>query len=293
MKLADLHIHTTFSDGIYTPEEIVKQALAVPLSAIAVTDHDNVAGYLATAEYLKNNNIPLKLVPGVEIDTFYGPKDVHVLGYYFDVANQELLAGLAWTRQGRTRRIKKIVAKINDLGYSLTMEEVLAEAKNSKSYGRPHIARVMVKKAYFPKVQDVFDALIAKGKPAYCEQEKLTPAKAVELIQKAGGIACLAHPSEIEDRAIAEAVLKDSKFNGLEVWHPSALAAKETDYWLELAHKYNLLTSGGSDYHGTGGRFPEQLGVFKIGYKDVEKLIEYRYRKGRRHHGGGSCFRRP
>lgn len=276
MKLADLHIHTTFSDGIYTPKEIVEQALAVPLSAIAVTDHDNVAGYQATAAYLQDNKINLKLVPGVEIDTFYGDKDVHVLGYYFDDANQELLKGLAWTREGRVRRINKIVGKINELGYCLTMEEVLKEAKNSKSYGRPHIARVMVRKGYFPKVQAVFDALIAKGKPAYCDQEKLTPAKAVELIHGAGGIACLAHPSEIGDRTIAEEVFTTGKFDAIEVWHPSALQEKETDYWLALARKYNKLTSGGSDYHGNDGRFPEQMGLFKVSYKDVEKLIDAR-----------------
>ena len=276
MKLADLHIHTTFSDGIYTPQEIVEQAMTVPLAAIAVTDHDNVAGYLATAAYLKENKTNLKLVPGVEIDTFYGDKDVHVLGYYFDSANQKLLAGLEWTRQGRVRRIQKIVDKINKLGYVLTMNEVLAEAKNSKSYGRPHIARAMVKKGCFAKTQEVFDALIGKGKPAYCDQEKLTPVQAVELIHGAGGLACLAHPSEIEDRTIAEEVLKTGKFDALEVWHPSALKENETAYWLALAEKYHKLTSGGSDYHGNDGRFPQQLGIFKVPYQNVEKLVEYR-----------------
>lgn len=276
MKLADLHIHTTFSDGIYTPGEIIKQAMRVPLAALAVTDHDNVEGYKATAAYLQDNNIKLKLVPGVEIDTFYGDKDVHVLGYYFDISEPKLLAGLQWTRDGRVRRIKKIVAKINDFGYSLTMDEVLQEAKGSKSYGRPHIARVMVKKGYFPIVQDVFDVLIGRNKPAYCDQEKLNPLQAVELIHGAGGIACLAHPSEIEDKAIAEKVLKIGDFDGLEVWHPSAWKARETEYWQNLAGKYNKLTAGGSDYHGTNGRYPEKLGMFKVRYQDVKEIVEYR-----------------
>ena len=276
MKLVDLHIHTTFSDGVFTPEEIVQQVLAVPLVAFAVTDHDNVDGYKATAAYLATQNSKVKLVPGVEIDTFYGEKDVHVLGYYYNSENKPLLEGLQWTREGRVQRIKKIVQKINQLGYPLTMGEVLSEAKNSKSYGRPHIARVMVKKGYFSQVQDVFNALIAKGKPAYCDQEKLTPEQAVDLIKGAGGVAVLAHPSEIENHKIAQEVLLSCRFAGLEVWHPSALAAKETSHWLDLAKQYNLLTTGGSDYHGKEGRFPNTLGLFKVNYEDVEKIVEYK-----------------
>lgn len=276
MKLADLHIHTTFSDGIYTPEEIVQQAMAVPLTAIAITDHDNVEGYKATAAYIAQENLALDLLPGVEIDTFYGDIDVHVLGYYLNPEEPKLLEALAWTRQGRAGRIANIVKKINELGFPLTMEEVLEEAKGSKSYGRPHIARVMVKKGYFKDVQGVFDALIAKGKPAYCRQEKLTPDEAVDLLHGAGALACLAHPSEIGDRAIAEKILTSSPFDALEVWHPSALADKETDYWLALACMYQLLTAGGSDYHGNGGRFPTALGEFKVTYEDVKGLVEYK-----------------
>lgn len=271
--LADLHMHTTFSDGIYTPEELVEQAAKVPLAAMAITDHDNIGAYAVARKAIADRHLSIKLLRGVEIDTDYKGKDVHITGYHFHPDNQPLLQALAWTRIGRIGRISRIVEKIAQMGYPLTLTEVKKEAGGSKSLGRPHIARVLVKKGLFPTVGAVFDALIGAGKPAYCRQKKLTPKEAVELLHGAGGIAVLAHPAEIENPEIVEELLTTVPFDGMEVWHPSVLKENPKHDWLAVAEKHHLLTSGGSDLHGNKGRFPLHLGEFPVNYEDVKGIV--------------------
>ena len=266
--LADLHIHTTFSDGVYTPEKIIAQARVSGIAAIAITDHDNIQAYDRAARTIHFRHL------GMEIDTDYKGKDVHVLGYHFDPENQPLLQAMAWTRVGRITRIRKIIQKINQLGYPITLEEVREEAHGSKSLGRPHIARVLVKKGLFSHTQAVFDALIASGRPAYCRQVKMQPKEAVDLLHRAGGIAVLAHPAEIGNPDLVEELLDRVPFDGMEVWHPSILKEKPPHNWLQVAKNHGLLTSGGSDLHGNPGRFPLHLGEFPISYENVKGVIE-------------------
>lgn len=274
--LADLHIHTTFSDGIYTPAEIIKMAKKAKIRVLAVTDHDNTEAFPSALKAVEEFYPELRLIQGVEIDTFYGKYTVHVLGYYFDSTNPELQEKLAWTREGRKRRIATMVDKVRAHGYDITLEEVQKEAHGSTSIGRPHIARVMVNKGFFPTTQAVFDELIAKGRPCYCEQEKLTPKEAVDLIHKAGGIAVLAHPSEVGDTKVVNQLLDEVPFDGMEIWHPSATASDMTSSWLQLAKKRNLKTSGGSDFHGDPKRFPAVLGGFPIDYDNVAAIVEWK-----------------
>lgn len=271
--LADLHIHTTFSDGIYTPQEIIEQAMNVGLKAIAITDHENIKAYDVALGYIREKSYDLELLRGVEIDTNFKGKDVHVLGYHFSPAYQPLQQALAWNRVGRIGRVERIIEKINAKGYPLTFKEVRDEANGAKSLGRPHIARVLVKKGLFPDVQAVFDELIAGGKPCYVRQVKMGPDNAVRLIHEAGGIAVLAHPAEINDPGIVEEILSMAPFDGMEVWHPSTLREKVPHDWLAEAKRHGLLTSGGSDLHGNVGRFPTHLGEFQIQYEDVAGII--------------------
>lgn len=274
--LVDLHIHTTASDGIYTPENILQMAMAANLATIAITDHDNTDGYIRARKYIETQSLKIKLIPGVEIDTYFDDKDVHILGYHIDPYCKPLLDAMEWIRNGRIKRIEQMLSKLNSLGYSITQAEVTAEAKLSKSIGRPHIARVMVKKGYFPTEQVVFDTLIARGKPAFCQQKKINPQEVVKLIQEAGGIAFLAHPSELRSLDFVKKVVKACRFNGIEVWHPSAYYCHELNTWLNLAKKLDLLTSGGSDFHGNKDRYPTQLGVFKVSYDNVKNVIEWK-----------------
>lgn len=272
--LADLHIHTTFSDGINTPEAIVRQAVAGGLSAIAITDHDNVRGCDRAMAYVRDEKIPLKVLRGVEIDTNYKGKDVHVLGYHFSETEPALRQAMAWNRSQRVDRAQRITEKIHSLGYDITFQEVLAEAAGSRSLGRPHIARLLVKKGFFPDVKAVFDTLIGKGKPCYLRQVKLPPREAAALIHQAGGIAVLAHPAEIEDPALVEEILDSTPFDGMEVWHPSVLQESPRHDWLAVARSHHLIPSGGSDLHGNPGRFPSRLGEFPVRYEDVAGIIE-------------------
>lgn len=272
--LADLHIHTTFSDGIYTPDELVAQAAKVPLKAMAFTDHDNMQAYPVVRRLIEMQHLPIILVRGVEIDTDYRGKDVHITGYHFNPDDRALRQALAWTRIGRVGRIHRIVEKINQMGYPLTLAEVKAEAGESKSLGRPHIARVLVKKGLFPSVNAVFDALIGAGKPAYCRQNKLSPKEAVSLLHGAGGIAVLAHPAEINHPDMVETLLSTVPFDGMEVWHPSVLKDKYIQVdWFALAKSHHLLPSGGSDLHGNPGRFPQHLCEFKVEYEAVKGIV--------------------
>jgi predicted metal-dependent phosphoesterase TrpH len=273
--LADLHIHTTFSDGINTPEAIVEQAEKAGIAAMAITDHDNIQGFERAYEYAKSRKDGILVLRGVEIDTDYKGRDVHVLGYYFDPQNKPLCQALAWNRSGRVERVARIVDKIKSFGYDLSFSEVREEAAGARSLGRPHIARVLVKKGLFPTVNAVFDTLIAAGKPAYLRQVKMGPAEAADLLHQAGGIAVLAHPAEIGNLAVVETLLDTCHFDGMEVWHPSTLEENPPHDWAQIARSRHLLMSGGSDLHGNPGRFPLHLGDFPIPYDDVAGILHY------------------
>jgi predicted metal-dependent phosphoesterase TrpH len=146
---------------------------------------------------------------------------------------------------------------------------------DNRAVGRPHVAKALVAKGYFATVQEAFDVLLKRGRPGYEPQPKLSPEEAVELLHQAGGLAVLAHPSELEDKPLVNCLMKNVKFDGIEVYHPSA-DINEQKYWLELAQNFDLLVSGGSDFHGVSGRFPEQLGIFEVLYTNVKNVIEYK-----------------
>ena len=156
----------------------------------------------------------------------------------------------------------------------------IATSAGAHSLGRPHIARVLVKKGYFPTVKDVFDTLIAAGKPAYLRQVKMSPFEAARIIHKAGGIAVLAHPAEIENLSYVEEILHSGVMDGMEVFHPSVLQEKNKHDWLAIAKKYHLMVSGGSDLHGNPGRFPMHLGEFSIPYDAVSEIVTYPQNRG-------------
>ncbi len=269
--LVDLHTHSTFSDGRYTPTQLVQEAYAKCLRALAITDHDSWNGVdeaMQAAAKLGN----LKIVPGVELGAQYGEESVHILAYYVDMTNEPLLAKMNEMRHARETRLLKMLEKLHALGYEIAV--AACDPKN-RAVGRPHVAKALVAKGYFQTVQEVFDALLRRGGPAYVPQPKLSPAEAIELIHQAGGIAVLAHPSEITDVTLPEKLLDMYAFDGIEVYHPSADAAMQK-HWLDVAQKHHLKVSGGSDFHGIPDRFPNQLGIFEVHWKNVAQVIEYK-----------------
>ncbi|MGM9519834.1 MAG: PHP domain-containing protein [Phascolarctobacterium sp.] len=269
--LVDLHLHSIFSDGRYTPTQLVEEAAAKGIGVIAITDHDSwngVAEAQAAAARLGN----VRVLTGVELGAQWENDSVHILAYHVDRGCEALHAKMDELRHGRERRLEKMLAKLESLGYHV---EVEACDPLNRAVGRPHVAKALVAKGYFNTVQEVFDALLHRGGPAYVPQPKLSPEEAVALIHEAGGIAVLAHPSELSDGSLPERLLRQVPFDGVEVYHPSADLAAQAK-WLSLAKELGLLVGGGSDFHAIPDRFPTELGVWQVHYEDVKGVIEWK-----------------
>lgn len=270
--LVDLHTHSTFSDGRCTPAALVEEAAAQGIGVLAITDHDSWNGVAEAQAAAKRLNGRVRVLTGVELGTQYENDSVHILGYHVRTDCLELQHKMDEMRHARERRLYAMLEKLDALGYHV---EVDACDPRNRAVGRPHVAKALVAKGYFSTVQQVFDALLRRGGPAYVPQPKLLPDEAVALIHRAGGIAVLAHPSELTDQTLPERLLSGVPFDGLEVYHPSADAAAQRR-WLELARSRRLLVSGGSDFHAIPDRFPPRLGVWQVEYKDVKGVIEWK-----------------
>lgn len=270
-KFVDLHTHSTFSDGRYTPTQLVEEAIAKGISVLSITDHDSWNGINEAFTAASGHNITI--IPGVELGTQVNGESVHILAYHIDTNNKALQDKMDEMRHGREKRLYKILEKLDNLGYHIEVEA--CDPKN-RAVGRPHVAKALVTKGYFNTVQEVFDALLRNGGPAYVPQPKLSPEEAVELIHNAGGIAVLAHPSELSDGELPEKLIQTIPFDGIEVYHPSSAEKNEFAKWLKLAEKYGLLVGGGSDFHGILDRFPHELGIWDVEYEAVKGIIEYK-----------------
>ena len=269
--LVDLHMHSTFSDGRYTPTQLVEVAAAKGIAVLALTDHDSwngVAEAQAAAARLGN----IRVLTGVELGTQCENDSVHILGYHVNMSCEPLHAKMDEMRHGRELRLTRMLAKLDGLGYHIEVEA--CDPKN-RAVGRPHVAKALVAAGYFNMVQEVFDALLHRGGPAYVPQPKLAPEEAVQLIHEAGGIAVLAHPSELSDGTLPERLLRAVPFDGVEVYHPSA-DKKAQAKWLQLAQELQLLVGGGSDFHAIPDRYPTELGVWQVHYEDVKGVIEWK-----------------
>lgn len=269
--LVDLHMHSTFSDGRYTPTQLVEVAAAKGIAVLALTDHDSwngVAEAQAAAARLGN----ISVLTGVELGTQCENDSVHILGYHVNMSCEPLHAKMDEMRHGRELRLTRMLAKLDGLGYHIEVEA--CDPKN-RAVGRPHVAKALVAAGYFNTVQEVFDALLHRGGPAYVPQPKLAPEEAVQLIHEAGGIAVLAHPSELSDGTLPERLLRAVPFDGVEVYHPSA-DKKAQAKWLQLAQELQLLVGGGSDFHAIPDRYPTELGVWQVHYEDVKGVIEWK-----------------
>lgn len=257
---ADLHVHTTASDGRLSPAEVIREAAQAGLSHIAITDHDTVDGILELG------STPLiaglNLIPGIEFSTDLPYNEVHILGFNIDIANRELRRELKLIAQDRLERAERMVFKLTKLGYPVEYDRVLALAGDAAAVGRPHVAAALMERGYFGDMEEVFDTLLEKNKPAYVPHYKLTPQDTINLIKAAGGVPVLAHPGLVGDDAI---VLESIKLGlqGMEVFHPKH-NADQTAKYREMAEAHYLALTGGSDFHGIPGRFPERLGIFTV-----------------------------
>lgn len=266
MKFADLHLHTNFSDGTFSPEELVLQAQKNGLACIALTDHDTVEGCAraaAAAEAVK-----MEFIPGAELTAEHDDTELHVLGYFVDTQNEKLLLEIAQFQTVRQSRIRQMVARINELGVPLAVESVFALA-NCKSPGRPHVARALAKAGLVKNMDEAFERFLKKGRPAWVPKSKISALDAIELVHQAGGLAVMAHPGLNRTDEIIPALV-EAGLDGIECFHTKHSTAM-SEHYLEIADKFHLLVTGGSDCHGFSKNKP-LIGTVKLPYEHVEKL---------------------
>jgi predicted metal-dependent phosphoesterase TrpH len=266
---ADLHIHSTASDGRLTPAEVVREAAKRGLSFIALTDHDTVDG-IAPAKAAAKSFPQLKVIPAIEISTDIPEGEVHVLGYFIDYTDAELEASLDRFRNSRVKRAQGMVAKLENLGIHIDWQRV-QQIAGGTTIGRPHIAQAMMEKGYIDSFKQAFTDYLGRDRPAYVEREKMTPAEAVALIIKAQGLAVLAHPLTVNEPEAITIELKAAGLAGIEAYY-DGYTAEEVNRLVELADKYNLIATGGSDYHGLDTN-ETAIGGTDLPLESVERLI--------------------
>lgn len=257
-RKVDLHMHTTCSDGVYTPQEIVVRAKNAGLQIIAITDHDNLAGIEPALEYGKQ--LGIEVIPGVEISTDLDDREIHLLGYFIDIHHEEFQKYLSFFRQERVDRAIRIVNKLNNLGIGLSMDHVLSIAKDS-AVGRPHIAQALIEEGYVNSFYEAFDKYIGNNCPAFERKIHVSPQSALKLISDAGGLSFVAHPGYINEKILMSLI----KFgiDGIEVIHPSHNPS-QVRFYRGIVNEYCLLASGGSDFHGGRRDDDSYLGNYYI-----------------------------
>ncbi|MBI2922783.1 MAG: PHP domain-containing protein [Planctomycetes bacterium] len=273
-RTVDLHAHTTASDGSLRPAELVRRAAEAGLAALAVTDHDTIDG-LAEARHEAGRR-GIELVNGVELSVRWNAGTFHLLGYLFrpDEAMEE---GLKRLKALRHERNEKMIAKLNALGHPITMDEVRRESGGGQ-IGRPHMAKALVKKGVLATVDEAFNTLLRRGRPAYVIVERLEPAEAIAIVRRSGGVAVLAHPYQLRlepadlDARVAEWAA--AGLGGIEVQHSSHDAARQSELGA-LARRHGLAATGGSDFHGDvkpGVELGKAHGGATIPYSRLEEL---------------------
>ncbi len=245
MSRIDLHVHTIFSDGTYTPEEVVLRAKKLGLVAVSITDHDSVAGLdraLATGKRLG-----IEVVPGVEMSSDVGEDEIHILGYFLDWKKEDFLRQLERFQAARANRNQKLLKKLDDLGMRVDYREVRKLAPRGV-ISRLHIARLMVEKSYVSSIGDAFEQWLNPGRPAYVQKMKVSPFGIVELLLDAEAIPVFAHPFLSHRDDLIPALIK-AGLKGIEVYH-SAHNPHTVAHYQRIAQKQHLLITGGSDCHG-------------------------------------------
>ncbi|PYI84824.1 MAG: histidinol phosphatase [Verrucomicrobia bacterium] len=265
---ADLHLHTVFSDGTYTPEALTAEARKHGLAGVALTDHDTVEGCERMRVACREAGI--EFIPASELTAELDGTELHLLGYFLDTKNPRLLEQLAKFQTVRQNRIREMAGRLNGLGIPLEADTVFALA-NCRSPGRPHVARALVQEGFCRSLDEAFERFLKQDRPAWVPKFKISATDAIKLIHEAGGLAVMAHPGlNRADNVIPR--LAESGLDGLECWHTKHSPAT-TEHYLRLAQAHRLLITGGSDCHGLSKGKP-LIGTVKLPYEYVERLQE-------------------
>ncbi len=247
----DLHIHTYYSDGVFSPEKIVDTALDVGLQSIAITDHDNVLAYDAAQKYISEKGLQnkIEIIRGIEVNTLYKNYEVHILGYFMNPENSDFQAMLKTQQQARVKQTKEILALLaKKEGIKIKFEDVKKMVADGGSIGRPHIAKAITNAGGTTNVMDAYAKYIHDDSPVYVQRKTVSPQDAVEIIYDAGGIPVIAHPHDID---IAETLIKELMnygLRGIEAYHRKHSPAC-VEYFSSMAEELGLIVTGGSDFH--------------------------------------------
>ena len=267
--MIDLHLHTTASDGLLSPDALVARARAEGLTVISVTDHDTVAGLPQAARVARD--LGVRLVPGIEITAVENERDVHILGYFID-PERELLAGfLREQRVDRRRRVRAMADLLGSLGFRVDVEALLTPAGDQgRSVGRPALADALVAAGHVANRDEAFERLLARGRPAFVPRCGAAGRQVIDVIHAADGIASLAHPGVLADDALIP-MLADAGLDALEVWHSDHSLEQQRHYG-DLAASLGLARSGGSDFHGDGTHRASHLGAIALPAEEFAAL---------------------
>ena len=257
---ADLHLHTHFSDGTFSPEEVAALGKKFDLAALALTDHDTVEGCARMAAACATAGI--EFIPGTELTAEKDGNELHILGYFLDTHNTKLLVEISIFQAVRQDRIREMVARLNELNVPLAADAVFALA-NCRSPGRPHVARALVNAGLCASLDEAFEKFLKNNRPAWVPKKKMSAEAGIELIHQAGGLAVMAHPGlNRTDEAIPELV--DAGLDGIECFHTKH-STSTSQHYLRLAEKHRLFVTGGSDCHGLSKGKP-LIGTVKLPY---------------------------
>ena len=271
--LVDFHMHSIYSDGVKSPEGLLRHALDCNLSMMALTDHDEINGIkaLRTAQDQLDPEKTIKIINGCEFSADYKDKSIHILGYRFDETNKELRDFIEYFKSKREERIDEIIRRCNNAGYFISKDELLKKFPKTQAYGRPHIGQLLIDGGYAKDINDVFKDILRKDSPCYVPKVKIEVPYIIDIIHKAGGLAVMAHPKLVSsDEYVVEMLAYD--FDGMEVYHTKH-NADDVKRYKSLAKEHNLFITGCSDYHGIPGKAPDKFGDFLVSAEDVSEFI--------------------
>lgn len=274
----DLHVHSDFSDGQYSPEKLIQLALERDLDGIAITDHDNISGIPVANKFISENKISnFELIPGIEFGTTYLNDEVHILGYFIDYNNKDLISVINNLNKWRESRTLKILEKIKRIGMDINEEDLIL-ASNNNFTGRVPIAKALVEKGYVKDISEAFEKYIGIGKPCYVAKDNYSIKEIINIIQKASGVAILAHPILLYNEKTIDYV-RSCGIDGIESTH-SKYDKKSNLEFEEYADEHKILTTGGSDCHGRPIDGELLLGEYITTNLELERMREVHY--GRR-----------
>ncbi len=247
---SDLHIHTNYSDGVFSPEKLVDTAIEVGLEVVALTDHDNVLSYDVAQKYLNENpDKKLTVLRGIEVNTMYNEEEVHILGYFMDVENSDFKELIDFQQKARVAQAEEIIALLNKKeGINIKFEDIKVQVAEGGSIGRPHIAKAISNVGGTNSVMDAYEKYINDASPVYVQRKTVTPHDAVEVIYDAGGIPVIAHPYNLEDPEGLIKSLMNCGLRGIEAYHRRHTPAI-VEYFSSMAEELGLIVTGGSDFH--------------------------------------------